>query len=431
MGEAASLSRGPHEEGSRWPHRYTVVALFFLGTALCYIDRISMSVAIIPLAREFGYGSAKQGVVLSAIFWGYIWTQLAGGWMSDRFGGHRVLAAGVAIWSLATFIMPPAAAVSFAALFATRVLLGLGEGVNFPAIHSLTARWTLPSERARVLSVNYSGMYVGTVLALSLSPIIIRALGWPALFYISGAIGAVWVAVWMLFAADSPENSRRVGAAELNLITSLRTAELRARSVPWAAIAREKAVWAIVVAHFCSNFGFNILLLWMPTYLHHTFNVPLERVGAYSIIPWIATFFTIGFSGWLADTMIARGLSVGLVRKAMQSAGFSIGAISLLAVPAASSPAMAVTLLALAASANGISSAAFGVNHLDVAPTYGGILMGISNTIATLPGIIGVAAAGLIVQTTKSFSAVFYLIAAVYVIGMIFYLKWASGEQKL
>jgi hypothetical protein len=105
--------------------------------------------------------------------------------------------------------------------------------------------------------------------------------------------------------------------------------------------------------------------------------------------------------------------------------------ISLLAVPAATSPAMAVTLLALAASANGISSAAFGVNHLDVAPTYGGILMGISNTIATLPGIIGVAAAGLIVQTTTSFSAVFYLIAAVYVIGMIFYLMWASGEQKL
>jgi ACS family sodium-dependent inorganic phosphate cotransporter len=57
--------------------------------------------------------------------------------------------------------------------------------------------------------------------------------------------------------------------------------------------------------------------------------------------------------------------------------------------------------------------------------------MGISNTIATIPGIIGVAAAGLIVQTTKSFSAVFYLIAAVYFVGMIFYLRWASGEQRI
>ncbi len=415
----------------RWPQRYTVVALFFLGTALCYIDRISISVAIIPLAHQFGYDSAAQGLVLSAVFWGYLWTQLVGGWMADRFGGHRVLAAGVAIWSLATFVTPLAAGAAFSALLAARVLLGLGEGVNFPSIHSLTARWTLPSERARVLSVNYSGMYVGTVAALSASPLIITSLGWPALFYISGALGAAWVVVWMYLAADRPETSSRIGAAELELITSLRSAAPRAIRVPWAAIARERAVWAIVVAHFCSNFGFNILLLWLPTYLHHTFAVPLERVGGYSIIPWIVTFFTITFSGWLADALIARGLGVGTVRKSMQTAAFAIGAISLLAVPAAGSPATAVALLAVAASANGISSAAFGVNHLDVAPTYAGILMGISNTIATIPGIIGVAATGLIVQATRSFSAVFILIAAVYGLGMFFYLRWASGEQMI
>ena len=71
------------------------------------------------------------------------------------------------------------------------------------------------------------------------------------------------------------------------------------------------------------------------------------------------------------------------------------------------------------------------MNHLDVAPTYAGILMGISNTIATIPGIIGVAATGLIVQATRSFSAVFFLIAAVYGLGMFFYLRWASGEQMI
>jgi ACS family sodium-dependent inorganic phosphate cotransporter len=415
----------------RWPQRYTVVGLFFLGTALCYIDRISISVAIIPLARQFGYDSAAQGLVLSAVFWGYLWTQLVGGWMADRFGGHRVLAGGVAIWSLATFVTPIAAAASFATLLAARVLLGLGEGVNFPSIHSLTSRWTLPSERARVLSVNYSGMYVGTVLALSASPLIIKAFGWPALFYISGALGLVWVYVWMYLAADRPETSSRVTMPELELITSMRTAEARATRVPWAAIAREPAVWAIVVAHFCSNFGFNILLLWMPTYLHHTFSVPLERVGLYSIIPWITTFFAISISGWLADLLILRGHAVGTVRKSMQTAAFTLGAISLMIVPAIHSPLMAVALLTLAASSNGIGSAAFGVNHLDVAPTYAGILMGISNTFATIPGIIGVAATGMIVQATKSFSAVFYLIAAVYGLGMFFYIRWASGDQRI
>src|SRR5581483_10293142 len=93
--------------------------------------------AIIPLSSDEHYDPSVQGLILSAFFWGYIWTQLGGGWMADRFGGKRVLGAGVAAWSLATLVTPPAAAISFGALFAARVMLGLGEGVNFPSIHSL------------------------------------------------------------------------------------------------------------------------------------------------------------------------------------------------------------------------------------------------------------------------------------------------------
>src|SRR5260370_13616027 len=105
MGEPV-LARDSREETSRWPQRYTVVALFFLGTALCYIDRISISVAIIPLARDFGYDSAAKGLILSAVFWGYIWTQLIGGWMADRFGRHPVVPARRALLLAPTFLTP-------------------------------------------------------------------------------------------------------------------------------------------------------------------------------------------------------------------------------------------------------------------------------------------------------------------------------------
>ena len=416
---------------SRMPRRYTIVALYFLATVLCYVDRVSISVAIIPLARRFSYGAGAQGVILSAFFWGYFCTQLAGGWMADRFGGRRVLGAGVAAWSLATLLTPAAAAISFAALFAIRVALGLGEGVNFPAIHSLTARWMLATERARALSLNFSGMYLGTVLALLASPVIIGAFGWPALFYISGALGLVWVAAWMLGADDRPEDSRRISVAELARISVSRNAEPRAAAVPWAKIARERAVWAIVLAHFCSNFGFNILLLWLPTYLHHSFGITVARVGIYSIVPWIATFIVVNCGGWFADAMTLRGVSVGATRKLMQSTAFLGGALPLLALPAAHSPGAAIALITASAAANGLGLAAYGVNHLDVGPTYAGVLMGISNTVAAIPGIIGVAVAGFIVQATGSFAAVFYLIAAVDVAGMIGYLAWASGERKL
>ncbi len=414
-----------------WPRRYTVVLLYFLATVLCYVDRVSIGVAIIPISRRYGFAGGAQGLILSAFFWGYLWPQLAGGWLADRFGGRRVLGAGVAIWSLATLLTPWAASISFGVLFAARAVLGLGEGVNFPAIHSLTARWLLASERARSLSLNFSGMYLGTVLAFLASPAIIVALGWPALFFISGALGLAWVLVWMLKAADAPEDAARISAAELQLLTASRGAEARAGAIPWWKIAREKAVWAIVLAHFCSNFGFNILLLWLPTYLHHTFGVSIARLGIYSIVPWIASFAVVNSGGWISDAMIVRGFSATTTRKLLQSIAFGLGAIPLVLLPGAASPASAIALLTLSAAANGLGLSAYGVNHLDVGPNYAGVLMGITNTIASVPGIIGVAVAGLILQATGSFAAVFYLIAGVYVIGMAGYLRWASGERKL
>src|ERR1700691_3134867 len=95
-----------------WPRRYTVVLLFALATALCYIDRVNISIAIIPLSRARGYDPAAKGLVLSAFFWGYLWLQMPGGWVADRFGGKRILAAGVALWSIATFFTPLASSFS-------------------------------------------------------------------------------------------------------------------------------------------------------------------------------------------------------------------------------------------------------------------------------------------------------------------------------
>jgi MFS transporter, ACS family, solute carrier family 17 (sodium-dependent inorganic phosphate cotransporter), other len=413
-----------------WPRRYTIVALFFLATMLCYVDRVSISVAIIPLAREKHYNAAAQGVILSAFFWGYIWLQLVGGWMADRFGGKRVLATGVALWSAATFLTPAATA-GFLLLLAARAMLGIGESLNFPAIHSIAARWTLASERGRALGLNFSAMFLGTVAAFLVSPAIIVALGWRALFYISGALGAIWVVVWLAKAADRPEASSGVSPAELAEIIAGGGDPPPAEQVPWARIVREKAVWAIVLAHFCHNWGFNILLLWLPTYLDQTFHVPMKRLGALSLVPWLVTFVASNASGWISDALCVRGLGRTTVRKVVQTVAFTLGAIPLLILPAAGSPASAIALVSVSAAANSLGLAAFGINHLDVAPRYAGILMGVSNTIATFPGIIGVAAAGLIWQATGSFAGIFYLTAAVYIVGAAGYLRWGTGEQRI
>ena len=407
-----------------------MVALFFAATMLCYVDRVSISVAIIPLAHDRSYDAAAQGIILSAFFWGYLWPQLLGGWMSDRFGGRRVLAAGVAIWSLATLLTPPAS-IAFSLLIATRVLLGLGEGVNFPAIHSICARWVPAEERSRTISLNFSGIHLGTVTAFLVSPAIIVACGWRALFFLAGGLGIAWVGLWLWRTSEMPESDPEITREELATIIAGRPPAPPADDIPWRAILAEKAVWAIAIAHLCNNFGFYILLLWLPTYLDKTFAMTLSRVGLYSLIPWIATFIFSNIAGWLADRMMRGGYRIVTVRRTLQNVSFVGGSLPLLLLPSVASPIAAITLVTLSLACNGFGTGAFAANHLDIAPRYAGILMGISNTVATIPGIIGVAAAGFVLRATGSFSAVFYVIAIVYWFGALGYNLWASGEQKL
>src|SRR5262245_54389736 len=92
-----------------WPARFSVIGLCFFSTFICYLDRVNISVAIIPMAEELGWSLSTQGVVLSAFFYGYLATQVLGGWLADRYGGKRVLGIAVVWWSIFTFLTPPIA----------------------------------------------------------------------------------------------------------------------------------------------------------------------------------------------------------------------------------------------------------------------------------------------------------------------------------
>ena len=121
--------------------RYHVVLLAAVAVFICYMDRVVISIAIIPMAADFGWSPEEQGRVLSSFFVGYLLTQIAGGWLAERLGGNVVLGAGVVFWSLFTLLTPVAAAGGLAALLMARVLMGVGEGITFPSIYALFGRW--------------------------------------------------------------------------------------------------------------------------------------------------------------------------------------------------------------------------------------------------------------------------------------------------
>lgn len=415
--------------GRSWPRRYNLVGLCFLSTFICYIDRVNISVAIIPMAEEFGWDQTTRGIVLSSFFYGYLATQVFGGWLADRFGGKIVLGIGVVWWSVFTLITPPAAALSFTVLFLARVGMGLGEGVAFPAIYNLYARWIPKQERARAAALNASGVPLGTVGALLLTPTIVIALGWPWVFYLFGILGFVWYGLWHVLTTDTPDSHPGVPPSELEFIRDNVPPIPKNETIPWAQLLSKVPVWAIIINHFCSNWGFYVLLTWLPTYFTQALGVDLSQVGLYTILPWLAMFLMANVAGWVADKLIESGLSVTFVRKLMQTIGFLGPTIFLSLIGSVSSAPQAIAYMCCALGLNAFALSGFGVNHLDIGPRYAGILLGFSNTAGTIPGIVGVTLTGYLLDVTGSWGLVFSIAAGIYLFGLLVWLLFATGER--
>ncbi len=87
-----------------FPYRFKVVFLSFLAVFICYIDRVNISVAIIPMQDQFGWSELQVGIILGSFYFGYMITMILGGYLADKYGGKKVLGYGLLIWSLFTII---------------------------------------------------------------------------------------------------------------------------------------------------------------------------------------------------------------------------------------------------------------------------------------------------------------------------------------
>lgn len=412
------------------PARYRVILLAALAVFICYMDRVVISVAIIPMAEDFGWSAEEQGRVLSAFFVGYLLTQVAGGWLAERYGGKLVLGAGVVFWSFFTLLTPAAAAGGLMALLTARIFMGVGEGVTFPSVYAMFGRWVPLQERSRAVGILFSAIPLGSMFALLATPWIVLQFGWEFAFYSFGAVGFVWWLVWHFSTAKDPREDPNISAEELALTRGDIDEDAGDAKPPaMKELLSKPAVWAIIVSHFCANWGTYVLLAWMPTYINRGLGVDFASVGIFTMIPALFSFLALNAGGWLADQMIRSGMDTTKVRKWMQTVGFGGSAAVLAVVGYVESVPLAIALMSLGNIFGGAMSGGFGVNHLDIAPRGAGIIMGLSNTAGTIPGIIGVYISGLILAATDSWALVFQTAAGVLTFGLLFYLFFASSKK--
>lgn len=411
--------------------RFLLVFMTFLAVFICYVDRVNISVAIIPMVEKYGWDLSTQGLVLSSFYLGYLLLQIVGGRLADRFGGKWVLGLGVVFWSLFTLITPPAAALGIGALIATRILMGMGEAVMFPSMYSLFSRWVPESERSRSTAFATSGISSGTVFALLITPVIVTHLGWEWSFYLFGLAGLAWFLVWQMRLAPVPQKQPGISEQELALIESDTAGAERAPAVPWKRLFTNMPVWAIIVSHFCNNWSLYVLLSWLPTFVNKGLGVDMASVGVFAMIPHVTSFVFLNVAGIIADRLVKGGMNLTRVRKLMMTIGFGGVTVALMLVGLVDSPYMAIGIMSVGTALNAFVAGGFWVNHMDVAPKHAGTLMGITNTAGTIPGVLGVMISGWILQETNSWTLVFQVAGGVTLFGLLFYWAFGSGERQI
>lgn len=203
-------------------------------------------------------------------------------------------------------------------------------------------------------------------------------------------------------------------------------------------ILTSKPVWAINVANFCRSWTFYLLLISQPMYFHEVFNMEIDDAGILGALPHLCMAMIVPIGGQLADHIRRSGqMSTTNVRKLFNCGGFGMEAIFLIIVGMSNGTKTAVSSLTLAVGFSGFAISGFNVNHLDIAPRYASILMGISNGFGTIAGMLCPVVVQKITRDKNDFDMltfewheVFQMAGFIHICGVIFYYFFASGELQ-
>jgi MFS transporter, ACS family, glucarate transporter len=306
--------------GARTSHvRWFLVFWLFVLSAVSYLDRVNISIAVGPIAESYHLSDVQMGPVFSAMLFGYALFQTVGGRLADRFGPRRVLAGGVLWWGVFTSLTAMVPAKITGAIFifvVVRFLLGAGEAVIYPSANQFIARWIPTSERGIANGWIFAGVGAGAGLTPLLITQIMVRYGWRTSFWVCSIIGFAAGVVWFVMARDSPGEHAGVSAAELAVIRSGLTQDGPRNDpkalVPWRRVIQSKEVWAITLSYFCYGYVAWIFFSWFYRYLSKVRGLDLKASALYTMLPPVAMLAGSVVGGAINDRLSKRlGSRVG------------------------------------------------------------------------------------------------------------------------
>ncbi len=395
VAETADLERPPS-------YRWTICALLFVATTINYVDRQVLGILAPTLQRELHWTEADYGDIVSWFSFAYAFGFLVAGRVIDWIGVRRGLAAAVVAWSIAA--IGHAFARTAAGFSIARAMLGASESAIFPGSIKAVAEWFPQRERALATGIFNAGTNTGAILTPLLVPWIALRWGWQWAFVGTGALGLLWLLLWIPLYRNPPVSDTSVVGPR----------------VPWVSLFGHRQTWAFIVGKLLADPVWWFYLYWLPKFLDAKYGVKLAQVAAPIIVVYlIADVGSVG-GGWISSALIKRGWSVNRARKA------TMLAMALLIVPTtlvSRAPSMwaAVLIVGVAAAAHQAWSANVYTLASDMFPTSAvGSVVGIGAFAGAMGGVVFQRVTGRVLQANGSDYAPIFVVC-----GLAYVTAWA------
>ena len=292
--------------------RWWVAGLLFLVTLINLVDRSTIAVLAPVITAQLGLTNLQFASINISFQVAYGISQALSGKIFDRIGTRRGFVVAVLVWSLAA--MAHAFTRGLISLRSLRFALGLGEGGNWPGAAKVIAEWFPVRERALGISIVNAASAIAFVVAPPLVVWLQLQFGWRTTFLATGALGFLWLILWLLF-YQVPERQVLLGTAEYALIQQDRDLSTTARSIPWYELLKYRQVWAIVLARFLADPVWWLYITWLPLYLYNVRGFSLKQIGLSAWVPYVVAGAGSLVGGWASGHCIARGWNVNKARK--------------------------------------------------------------------------------------------------------------------
>ena len=389
-----------------------------------YVDRVNISTAAPIMQKDLGLTATQLGIAFSAFAYPYAFFQIAGGWLGDRMGPRLTLFLCALLVAASTAWTGMVG--GLAALFASRLALGIGEGPAFPTATRALSNWMRPDQRGFAQGITHAFSRFGNAATPPLIAAIIVAFSWRVSFYVLAALSLAWAVLWLVYFRDDPRQHPGVEPQDLEGLPPSAVAAMR-REVPWGPLL--KRILPVTLTDFCYGWILWLYLNWLPSFFLHQYRLDLKKSALFAAGVFFAGVVGDTVGGILSDRILRRTGDVGKARISVIVVGFLGSFCFMLPIVFIHDLLTVAICLSMAFFFAELIVAPIWAIPMDITPEYSGSASGFMNFGFGMAGIISPVVFGYAIDLTGRWDVPFVGSLVVLLLGALLALRCRPGER--